>query len=65
MPIKRSAILPLALAFGSGTLLVFNFPENNFPSKQLPPVKSCQNIKEREPFTSWDIFSPSMFRTKV
>lgn len=65
MPIKRSAILPLALALGSGTLLVFNFSGNIAPSKQLPPVKCCQYSKEREPFTAWDIFSQSMFRTKA
>ena len=65
MPIKKSAIWPLALAVGSGTLLVLNPTQNIAPSKRIQPVKCCQFIKEREPFTAWDIFSQSMFKTKV
>lgn len=65
MSIKRFAILPLALAVGAGTLLIFHIPHNTTFLKQPPQIKCCKNINEREPFISWDIISQSLFRTKV
>ncbi|MBC7629527.1 hypothetical protein [Ferruginibacter sp.] len=62
MLIKKSAMLLIALATSSVSILVFS-SDKIIPSSL--PVKCCQQLVENELFSPWGIMSQSMLRTKA
>ena len=65
MPIKKSALLLLALAISSVSLLVFSSDTPTPTAKGVPKVKCCQQLNKNEVISPWNILSQSMLRSKA
>ncbi|MBC7422638.1 MAG: hypothetical protein H7334_04190 [Ferruginibacter sp.] len=65
MPIKKSALLLLALAISSVSLLVFSSDTPITTAKGVPKVKCCQQLNKSDVISPWSILSQSMLRTKA
>lgn len=58
-------MLLAALTISSVSLLVFSAHTIIIPVRQQPAIKCCQQVKENEPVSPWDIMSQAMFRMKA
>lgn len=65
MPIKKSALLLLALAISSVSLLVFSSDTPTPNAKEVPKVKCCQQLNKSDVISPWSILSQSMLRSKA